>query len=84
MRVATAHLGADAGEELGELERLGDVVHGAGVEADHDVELVIARCEHHDVHVGVVLVDASTDLEPVAVRKPEVEEYEVGSQLARS
>ena len=44
----TPEQGAQAGQQLGEAERLGEVVVGAGVEPDDAVELAGARGEHQD------------------------------------
>src|SRR5450756_2042035 len=38
----------DARDELGQLERLADVVVGTGLQANHDVERVTARRQHDD------------------------------------
>src|SRR6185436_6622547 len=52
--VAAADEGAQAGQELGELEGLDQVVVGAGVEAAHPVRQPIARGE--DQHRGRILL----------------------------
>ena len=69
---------ADAGEQLGEPERLGDVVVGAGVEPDDEVDLVGARGEHEDRGGQAVVADRTRDVEAVHVRQTEVEDDEVG------
>ena len=73
-----SQLGADASEQLGELERLGDVVDRAGVEADDDVELLVACREHHDRGRRVGAVDRPADVEPVEIGQAQVEQHQVG------
>jgi hypothetical protein len=75
---ALAELRAYTREQLGQPERLGDVVAGAGVETDDDVDLLAASGQHDDRCPCVVLTDCFADLDPVAVGKAEVEEDEVG------
>ena len=57
-------------------ERLGDVVVGAGLEADDLVELGVLRGEHQDVGVAE-LADAAADLDAVDVGQAEVEHDQV-------
>ena len=58
-----AHRGPDAGDQLGDLERLADVVVGAGLEADDHVDRVGAGGEHDD-RDGRRPSDRAADLEP--------------------
>ena len=73
---------AQAGEQLLALERLDEVVVGAGVEA-LDARLDgVARGQHEDRHVAVVAQQAR-DVDAVELRQAEVEDDEVGRELAR-
>ena len=82
-RQAEAH--PHPGEQLGEAEGLGDVVVGAGVEADHDVGLFAAGGEHDDRQALVACPQGPADGQPVEVGQGEVEEHEVdGSRSAAS
>ena len=76
-RRAAAQERAQPGEQLLALERLDEVVVGAGVEAlDARLDRV-ARGEHEDRHV-VGGAQAPRDLDAVELRQPEVEDHEVG------
>ena len=68
---------AQAREELGEAERLGDVVVGAGVETHHDVGLFAARGEHDDREPLVACPEGPADREAVEVGQRQVEEHDV-------
>ena len=63
---------ADARNELARIERLRQVVVGADLESDDLVDVLVARGQHQDRHVGV-LADALADLDPVDVGKHQVE-----------
>ena len=67
---------ADAGEQLAEPERLGEVVVGAGLQADHDVHLVGARGQHDQHHAGGG-AQPPADLHAVQVGQAEVEQGHV-------
>ena len=71
-------VGGDAGKQLRQAERLHHVVDGAGLEPEHDVDLVAASGEHDHRHGRVVAHDDRADLRAVAVGQAEVEEHEVG------
>ena len=68
--------GADARQELAEPERLDHVVVGAELEQDHAVDLVAARGDHDDGHLGP-LAEQAADVLAVHVGQAEVEEHEV-------
>ena len=68
----------DAGDELRHLERLADVVVGARLEADDDVDRVSAGREHHDRRRGLA-PDRAAHLEAVETRQHDVEQDEVGA-----
>ena len=63
-RPAPAQQGPDAGGQLLGLERLGDVVVGAGLEPRHHVEAVGPGGDHDDGDVAV-LAQRTAHLEPV-------------------
>ena len=67
---------AHAREQLGEAERLDQVVVGAGVEAGDDVELLVARGEDQDREVGPRGAQPPADVDAVDVGQPEVEDDE--------
>ena len=68
---------ADPGQQLGQPERLGDVVVGAGVEADHGVHLVRPGGEDQHRDRPAVGTDPPAHLEAVDVRQAEVEDHQV-------
>ena len=74
---------ADAAAELADRERLRDVVVGAELEAEHLVELVVARGEHDD-RDGALGAQPPADLEAVDSRQHDVEHDEVDLLLAEA
>jgi hypothetical protein len=66
----------DPGDQLARRERLGDVVVGPDLEADHPVDLVVTRREHEDVGVAEG-PDATAHLDAVEAREREVEHDQV-------
>jgi hypothetical protein len=68
--------------ELVEVERLGDVVVGAGLEAPEDVGLLIAGGQHDDGSTAAG-PDETAELEPVGARQHDVEQHEIGRERAR-
>ena len=73
---ASTEGGAHAGDELGHLERLADVVVGAGLEADHDIDRVGTGGQHHDRHRRGP-ADLAGDLETVHPGQHDVEQDKV-------
>ncbi len=72
--------------QLGEVDRLGDVVVGPGVETD---DLVLGRVERRlhddrDERQGLIALDAPRDLEPVELGKHDVEQNEIRERLRRT
>ena len=72
-----------AGQQLGEPERLGDVVVGAGVEPEHGVDLVGPPGEHEDRHRAAGGAQAPAHVEAVDVGQPEVEQRRGRRRRAR-
>ncbi len=70
---------ADAGDELADAERLGQVVVGAALEAEHLVGFLASRREHEDRHVAVgrVAPDGATDGDAVESRQHQIEDDEI-------
>ena len=76
-RDASPQDGSHAGHQLTEAERLGDVVAGSQLEAEHDVDLGVPGRDHDDRHrlEGAHLL---ADLDAGLVGQHDVEEDEVG------
>ena len=71
--------GAHAAAQLGDADRLYDVVVGSGLERLDDVGLGVERREHHHVHVLVDQAQAAADLDAVdAGAEPDIEQHEIG------
>ena len=75
-----AQRGADAGEQLLGVERLRDVVVGAGVERAHLLRLLVAGGQHDHGHVAE-RAQAAQHVEPVEVGEAEVEDHDVGAAV---
>ena len=69
---------AEAGEQHGEAERFDEIVIGAGVEADDDVDLAAACGEDDEQDLRVVAADCASKLDTVEVGKAEVEQNDSG------
>ena len=86
--VAAAQQGAHPGQQLGEPERLGDVVVGARVEPHDRVDLVGAGRQHEHRHPAALVAQAPAHLQPVHAGQAEVEHHQVagrpGGRLQRS
>src|SRR5262245_45434166 len=65
---AAAEERADAGEQLGDRERLYEVVVGSAVEAAHAIVDSILGREDQNWRLQPAFADGRQDLEPVAVR----------------
>ena len=61
------------GDQLADAERLGEVVVGPHLEAEHPIALAGARGEHQDRGVGRLAADLLADVEAVEARQHEVE-----------
>ena len=74
---------SDAAAELTDRERLGDVVVGAHLEAEHLVDLVVLGGEHDDRHLAAA-AHAPADLDPVQLRQHDVEDDEIEPLLGEA
>ena len=74
---------AHPGEQLGEPERLGDVVVGAGVETHDDVGLLAAGGQHDDREPFVAGAQGPAHGEAVEVGQGQVEQHEVDAAARR-
>src|SRR2546423_1375542 len=74
---ATPDQRSHAGQQLVELERLGEIVVGAGVEPPHHVLRRIARGEHQDGRLTTLAPQLRRDLKPVLLRQHHVQDHEV-------
>jgi len=84
-RAGPAQDRADAAAQLGRSERLGDVVVGAGLEAEDRVRLGVQRREHDDRDDVAPLAQRATDV--VAVRpaaERDVEQHDVEARRRRA
>ena len=80
-RAAAAQHRGDAGGELGQLDRLAQVVVGADLEPDHPVDEVAGAGQDHDAGVEPA-AQRPRQLEPVLPRQAEVEHEEVRAGAA--
>ena len=67
-----AHVRADPREQLARRERLGDVVVGADLEAEHAIGFFAARGHHDDRHVDA-RAQLAADLDAVAAGQHQIE-----------
>ena len=73
-RGCATHHGANARENLPELEGLGDEVVGPGLQPDHAVDQIALSREHDDGKVGA-LPDIASQRKPVFARHHEIEQH---------
>jgi len=83
LAVGAAQQGFHAARQLAEAERLGQVVIGSDLESDHLVHLVGASGEEQDRDPGLA-PDPPADLEPVDPGQTDVEQDELGRDLAEA
>jgi hypothetical protein len=67
----------DARHQLQHRERLGQVVVGAQLQAQHAVRLGRARGEHDHRHAGVAFTQVATDFPAVGSRQHQVQQHQV-------
>ena len=77
-----AQVGLDARQQLRHLERLGDVVVGAELEADDLVDHLAARGEHDHRRLDAALAQLAADVEAAHARQHQVEQQQV-ERIAR-
>ena len=70
--------GFHPGDDLARRERLGDVVVGAQLEAEHAVDLGAARGEHDHGHVDAAAAELPADVPAAHPGHHDVEQHEVG------
>src|SRR5690606_14300298 len=70
--------------QLTHTERFDDVVVGADLEANYPVDLLTARCQHHDGDMlrAVLSLDLAANVEPSDVRQHDVEQDQLGLLFA--
>jgi hypothetical protein len=71
------HLRAQASQQLGDPERLGDIVVGAGIEAAHHVGLVVGAGQHDDRHAPSLLALLGAEIAAIAVGQAHVQDQGV-------
>ena len=79
--VAAAQDHIDPRHQLARAERLGDIVVAADLETEHAIDLVVARRQEQDRHIGG-LADLAADIEPVQLRHADIE-HDEGRLLSR-
>ncbi len=77
-RLVRAHLGADARQQHCKAERLGDIVVGAGVEAEDLVGIRDLAGQHDDGRGQAALAQQTAGFAAVHVRQVDVEQDQVG------
>jgi hypothetical protein len=77
LRAAAAHQGADAGLELPEVDRLGEVVIGARVERPHGHVRVLRAGQHDDRRLPAFAAQVLEHRNAVAIGQDEVEDDRV-------
>ena len=76
-RLVLAQLRADARQQHGEAERLGDVVVGAGFQAEDGVGIGVVAGQHDDRRLEAVLAQDAHRLAAVDVGQADVHDHEV-------
>ena len=79
-----AQVRLDARQQLGHLERLGDVVVGAELEADHLVDHLAARRQHDHRRLDAALAQLAADVEAAHARQHQVEEQQIEGVARRA
>jgi hypothetical protein len=75
--------GADRGGELVSFGVLQQEPGGAGLEGGHDACLLDEARDRHDLHVGVIGLDARGRVDAVDARHQQVHDHDVGLQRGR-
>jgi hypothetical protein len=69
--------GLDAGEQDARLNRFGNVVVGAHLEAENLVEILVAGGQHQD-HAAILRAHGAADLETILAGQHDIEDDQVG------
>ena len=72
-----AQLGANAGQQHGDAERLGDIVIGARLEAENGVRIAILRRQHDDRAGKSVLAQQLAGFAAIHIRQPDIEQDQI-------
>ena len=72
--------GPDAGQQLAQIDRLGDVVVGADLQPDHAIDHLARGGQHHDADLGVGAQEAR-QRQPVLARHVDVQQHQIGRLL---
>jgi hypothetical protein len=75
---AAAQQCTHACQQLGQPERLGDIVVGTGIKSHHKVDLVGARGQHQDRDGKSLLPDPPRDIDTVDIGQAKVEDDKIG------
>ena len=62
-------------------EWLGDVVAGAGVEPDDDVDLGVAGRDQHDGQIAMLFAEPTTQCETIDIRQAGVEQDKIRNDV---
>ena len=76
-RLVLAKLRADARQQHGEAERLGDVVVGAGFQAEDGVGIGVVPGQHDDRRLEAVLAQDAHGLAAVDIRQADIHDHQV-------
>ena len=76
-------LGADAGEQHAELERLGHIVVGAGFEPENGVGIGGLRRQHDDRPLEAAAAEQLAGLAAVEIGEPDIEQHEIDMAAPR-
>src|SRR5580700_7076466 len=87
--LGSSELGADAREQLARTERLGDVIVGPDLQAEHYVYLVVLGAEDDHRHAIAGSTDLAADVETREIGEHQIEDddvrmedFEAGERLA--
>jgi hypothetical protein len=72
-----AELGADAGQQHAQLERLGDVVVGAGIQAEDRIGFGIGAGQHDDRRGDAIASQNTANFAPIHVRQSDIQQDQV-------
>ena len=70
-------VGPDPGQQLGQAKRFGEVVVGAGLQADDHVDLLVPRGQHHQHAPRLSRAQAPADLDAVHIGQTEIQQCQI-------